>query len=109
MVDPLGPLHPVTPLNRRQSPPKRRDEQREEDGERREDHPRDSGYTEPDGKGGSGEKGGSLDEYAAPPGAQADSSVERIDRTWPLAPSGSLAAHCRTRGMAGSGRPMKNP
>jgi len=104
MIDPLNPLHPTVPIKRREQAPGRRDDDTG-DYEREESDP----DLDPETDDADGKKGGQVDEYAAPTEIQDGGSAIRISAPSPSPPSASLAAHCLTRGMAGSGRPMKNP
>lgn len=126
MVDRLNRLHPLypgRPVKRRRQPPREghrndpgssdhQDSERHDNETDSSDH---NGGQQPepprtdDDQSGGG-KGGQIDEYAAPPSSiYDDSSVTGIEITSAWPDSGSLAAHCLIEGMAGSGRPMKNP
>lgn len=111
MIDPLNPLYPTIPVKRRQQAPRRRDDEHREverdeevldqDAEDAPELTRDEDDQD--------RKGGHLDEYAVPFGRQDVVSAAGITITSLSPSSASLAAHCLTRGMAGSGRPIKNP
>lgn len=111
MIDPLNPLYPTVPIKRRQQPPRDwKEEQKDiERDEEVADRDSEDDLDLPEDEDGWDRKGGHLDEYAAPPGCQEGVSATGIVITSLSPSSASLAAHCLTRGIAGSGRPIKNP